>query len=175
MIAAVLGLGKTLKQYKPGEFDFTVGVNDIFRYHETDYVVCIDHRHRFKDERKQILDSTNCSKFYSHCDDWIHVPNFHKVRLVRGSNLDDSKNRYDCSNNSTHVAAVVAYKMGAREIVVYGADFYGDHKFFKNDGAAKMAVSGFSRLRKEMNKRGVGLYVGHAYSKLSKVLPVWKR
>ena len=35
----VLGLGESLKEYKPSK-NKTIGVNDIFKHHKVDYLVC---------------------------------------------------------------------------------------------------------------------------------------
>lgn len=171
MKAAVLGLGKTLNHFK-GDYDITIGVNDIHSRVKTDYVVCIDYKHRFTDERKKAIESTSCKGFYSQLPDWQQVPNYKKIRLVRKCDLDGET--FDYSNNSTYVACHLAYKMGAKDITLFGVDFDNNHKFFSNPRDKQAAILGFQDLKTKLNDKGVKMYIGHGYSKLSSVIPLKK-
>ena len=172
MKAAVLGLGQTLKFLDSREFDFTVGVNDIYSRFKADYVVCVDFRQRFTPDRLMTIDSTVCMGFFSQLEDWRSMPNYQRINLkAPGPTLQG----YGYSNNSPFVAVQVARKLGAKEIVLYGCDFHQDHKFFKHKNAQFSALQGFKELRKLYDTIGVKIYVGHDSSALSDVLPTYKK
>lgn len=123
---AVLGLGKSLELYTGG-CDATIGVNDIWRAVQTDYVVCLDKRNRFTPERLEVIDQCEPLRFYSQLpDDWGSKSNFKLIEL------QPDYPSYVCQLNikalpksccSPFVAAVIAYKFHqAREIHLFGVD-----------------------------------------------------
>ena len=134
-------------------------------------MVCVDFRSRFTPDRLRTIDSTLCKGFYSQLEDWRSIPNYNRINLnMPGATLKG----YGYSNNSPFVAAQVARKLGAKEIVLYGCDFHQDHKFFKHKNAKFSALQAFKELRKLYDSIGVKIYVGHASSALSDVLPTHK-
>ncbi len=173
MTINILGLGETLLLYKQSDA-ITVGVNDIHSRIKTDFVVCVDIPSAFNDQRLQTIKETNCRGFYSQLDEWSNLPNFKKIEFNRGRGLLDGLDteKFCYSNNSTYVATILAYKLGAEKIVIYGADFV-SHSHFKND-TLKRTLDDFKSLRIKLNSKGVKLFVCDEFSELSKVLPVYR-
>lgn len=171
MTINVLGLGETLLLYKPDGF-ISVGVNDIHSRVKTDFVVCVDVPSAFNAERLATINKTECKGFYTQLDEWSQIPNYNKIEFNRGRGLLDGldNERFCYSNSSPYVAVILAYKLGAKKIVIYGAD-YKTHKHFKNDSLRRV-LNDFGSLRKALNARGVELLVCDSFSELSKVLPV---
>lgn len=172
MKAAVIGLGPTYKFCNPDDYDITITVNDGQRNYKTDYVVCVDFKHRFDPDRLKYIEGAECKGFYSQFREWDNIKNFKHIRLQRGSDLDGPN--YDSSTNSTYVACVLAYKLGAKQIVTWGVDFTDTHKFFKHKHNRDNAVREFKTLADRMKKKEVTLYVGNRFSRLYEVLPLWK-
>lgn len=172
MTTHVLGLGESLKEYKT-DSNLTIGVNNIHSFVKTDYVVCIDQPHVFKEDRLNTILKTKCKGFYSHIDKWNHLDNFNLIKFNSGrgtlNGFDSDKFCY--SNNSTYVAVVLAYKLGAKNIVLHGVDFR-THKNFRGN-SFKRAIMDFRNLSIELNRRGVNLFVGSDWSALSEFLPLW--
>ena len=56
MLAKVLGLGPTIKYYKPERNCITIGVNDIFKYHYVKYLIIRDLPESFSNERLKIIE-----------------------------------------------------------------------------------------------------------------------
>ncbi len=171
----ILGLGESLAQYIPDN-NKTIGVNDIFKYHNVDYLVCIDLPTRFKKDRlKTILNSTPQKFFTHHYSEWRPlVNNLQGLNMSAGNDFSklDKNDIIIHSNNSVFVACVLAYKMGATEIIIYGSDFNTHPNF--DEQAIKTALRHFKNLYNELKKRGVNLFVCTSESKLSNVLPIWK-
>ena len=172
MTIHILGLGESLDEYSP-DGNKTIGVNDIHSRIKTDFVVCIDHPKAFNSERLKTIQETNCEGFYSQVDDWSNVQNFNKIELNKGrgiiKDLDSSGFCYSIS--SPYVAAVLAYKLGAKEIVLHGVDFR-THENFK-DHRREKALRDFKELDSAFKLRGVSLFVGSSWSSLERVLPIW--
>lgn len=127
---AVLGLGESLNLFNPSEYDFAIGVNDIWRYYESEEVVCLDHRNKFSADRLMIIDNCKPRVFYSQIINWDTRPDFKLIKLapyypVVKCNLDTGyMNKSLCS---PFVACEIAYKFhDAQEIHLFGVDLI-DH------------------------------------------------
>jgi hypothetical protein len=179
MTINVLGLGESLveylKQYRRGtvQDDLSIGVNDIAATVATDFVVCVDLPEAFTFERAQTIRKTECKGFYSSVGSWSNVLNFKSIEFNSGRGVvDHLDNKNFCySISSPYVAAVLAYKMGAKKIVLHGVDFR-THKNFKDAKLIK-ALNDFRVLNDALKIRGVQLMVSSSFSALSEFLPLW--
>jgi hypothetical protein len=70
------------------------------------------------------------------------------------------------------VACILAYKLGAKEIVLHGVDLI-DHPHIKGHSKEK-ALLDYKNLNKAFNSRGVKLFVGSKDSSLSNFLDVYQ-
>lgn len=177
MTVDVLALGESLSDYKHTG-NITIGVNDIYsRGIKTDYLVLVDPPGRFEPDRlKSILDSKP-KYFYSNNIEWSSmVSNFRHMKLsnIRYSLKDlDEPYIYPYSNNSAFSACVLAYKIGAKEIITWGADF-NTHAVLSKPETKQRIKDTFKDLRKALNIRGVKLICGSKESILSEVLPTFQ-
>lgn len=166
----VLGLGETLNEFKP-DGNITIGVNDIQRFHKTDYVVCVDHPDVFNAERLEAIKDSDCIGFYTQLEEWKRYnPNVKIIEFNRGRGLIDGidTDKFCYSNNSPYVACILAYKLGAKEIVLHGVDF-NDHPHL-NGASRDKAFRDYKELQKALNKRGVSIYCNSSDSYLSTIL-----
>jgi len=170
MKADVLGLGESLKDYSPSKNNITFGVNDIFKHHHVDYLVCVDRITAFTPERFATIKASTCLKFYTHLEEWQnHLKNVQLFSLSgpRGCIKGIESQDVPYSNNSTFVAVVLAYKHGAKEINIFGADF-NTHKNFKiNKG--EIVLKDFKKLFDYMKSKGVVINVANG-SRLNELL-----
>lgn len=130
---AVLGLGPSLNDYS-GKEKFSIGVNDIHSKVKSDYVVCVDSPGRFTEDRLKTILETDCKRFYSHLDSWAGVKNFEQIKLcyIRG----EANYSADCisyGKMSPLCAMVLAVKLGATSITLYGVDLTTHWKFSDPD------------------------------------------
>lgn len=157
MIIDVLSLGDSVKQYKLNG-NITVGVNDIFKHFPVDYLVLVDPITRFYDEPQRLLTIvTSKPKEFLSQHKW-NVKNFRQINFVkpRGT-VDLMSPDYSYSNTSTFVAAVHAYKLGAKQINLHGADFT-NHKALSSKGNSERILKDFSELNRHLNKKGVQMF-----------------
>jgi hypothetical protein len=157
--------------------DLTIGVNDVNKFFPdtpADYLVVIDPPQRFTPERLHTIRRSSPRKFFTHYyNEWRPlVQNLQGLNMSAGYDFQqlDKPGITLHSNNSPFVAAVLAYKMGARRIIMHGADFNTHPNFRESDVAT--ALGHFNTLFKELRNRGVALNVGSSYSQLAKVLPI---
>jgi len=162
----VCGCGKSLSTLTNPQDFITIGVNDIERLFVPNYLVILNNRHGFKDDRWNYVSGAKCPHIFTHIKDIGIVSKHNIVPLTLGTfgklNLDD-KTKVDYSSNSPYVAAVIAYQMGAKNIGMIGVDFTQDH-FFNKSGRHPLAgrltsiIKEYETLHKEFKSRGVNLY-----------------
>lgn len=137
---AVLGLGKTIDRYSYQEAR-SVGVNDVYRHRRADYVVCVDPPSRFTEERRTIIRNCRPKKFFSNVitdptigvEGWESHPCFEKIELhsPRGK-ADYFADGVAYGNMSVLPAMVLAVKLGASSLTLYGVDIK-DHERLGNE------------------------------------------
>lgn len=173
MRAHILGLGESLQFFRP-DGSLTIGVNDICKHYTPDIVVCVDRPDRFEKERLQTIVSGKQKRFVTHLQQWRgHPMNGLDIQRIQPYNPRMLGKVLMHSNNSTFVAAVLAFMEGAKEIVLWGVDL-NNHPHIK-DQVAYRARQDFENLNQHLLVRGIKLYVGSPVSSLHKVLPVWTK
>ena len=166
MTIEVLGLGESLSEYQPNG-NITIGVNDIHSRIKTNYVVCVDTFEPFTQERLNTILNTKCCGFYTHLPCWKSVENYTEIKLHRLAEMDSELFRY--SNNSPFVACVLAYKLGATRIVLWGVDMNTHHALSKPNSFER-AVKDYIKLKEDLFNRGCELVIGSEISALHKIL-----
>lgn len=172
MIVDVLGLGPSLSEYTTDRCNVTIGVNDIARFHECDFIVIADPINRFTPERRRIIVNSKCVAVVSHYAEWNqHVKNFRHITLAPGrgvlTKLDSSL--FVFSNNSPFIATVLAYKLGAKRINLFGVDLT-THPNLGRESMLERAVGDFKKLNDVLRERGVRMHVTRS-SALAAFLP----
>lgn len=158
----VLCLGDSLKRYERNS-ELTVGVNDVnkhFKEDPVDFLVVVDPPSAFTFKRCATIINYRCRQLFSQVGAWSVHPDFTQIKFANGRSvlkkLDD-KELVCYSNNSAFVACVIAFKMGAKEIDVFGADF-NDHPSFTGSSLER-CLNDFKNLNAELKKRKVKLRV----------------
>lgn len=154
MTINILGLGESLSRYIYDE-NKTIGVNDIWKKVQTNYLVCVDRPSRFEPERLEIIKTCKPEKFFSHITEWKQFhENYEHIDLCYEAKLDSEQVR--CSNNSTFVACIMAFRLGAKNIQIYGADFK-THKTLQNEYKQFRILRDFGFINSEFKAKGVKL------------------
>jgi hypothetical protein len=169
MTIHVIGKGES-KEFFKHDGNVTIGVNDVNRWIETDHIVMVDPVH---ESMRNVLITTS-AKFWSQLEsNSIYVKHFNKIDLARGRGVLDEfdSDRFVYSITSPFVAVHLAYKLGAKNIVMWGVDF-NTHPNFDTDSLRNRALKDFGNLRKKLNERGVNFYVGNEMSMFSSILPI---
>lgn len=161
MKIAVLGLGDSLAEFSPKEYELSIGVNDIWRKVKTDVVVCLNHPKEFTFERLAVINACIPKVFYSQMVVWDVRPDFVKINLMPGyqdnyCNLDLFV--FQKSYCSPFVAAQIAWKYyQATEIHLYGVDLL-NHSTLKGELAGKCKRH-FSNLKAALKEKGCEIVV----------------
>jgi hypothetical protein len=123
---AILGLGPSASLFNPAEFDWSIGVNDIWRIVKTDDIVCLDKPSIFKADRLMVINNSIPHIFWSQMVAWDTRPDFRKIDFLPGypdriCNIDGWQlNKSYCS---PFVACQIAWKFyAAQEVHLFGVD-----------------------------------------------------
>lgn len=158
---AVLGLGESLKLFKKEDFDFTIGVNDIWRAVKTDAVVCLNAASSFPEYRLQFIRDCKPKVFYSQIVNWDFMPGFFKIEFFPGmpdNYISLHERKLFKSVCSPFVAVQIAYKYhNATEIHIFGVDFI-NHPIIKGE-LCKTVKKHFAKLKAELEKNNVPMIV----------------
>lgn len=131
MQVAVLGLGPSFQDFKGAE-SLTIGVNDIWKKHPADIVICLDLPDRFTEgSRLDPILKCKPDRFISHLEEWSGVNNFEKMDLIspRGSLDFSNVSELSYAIFTPFTAMDLAVKLGATSIKAYGLDFVSHWNF----------------------------------------------
>ena len=130
----VCGCGASLSQLDAPARCVTIGVNDVGRLFDPDYLVVLNPRYQFTEDRFRYVEQSRARVVFSQLDLGISHPHQVVFRLGRrsGTDLSDSES-LPYTRNSPYVALCLAAFMGARRIGLIGVDFT-DHHFFAQTG-----------------------------------------
>lgn len=123
---AILGLGCSLSEYDPKEFDFSIGVNDVWRYHKVNALVCLNNAKEFTPDRLKVINESTPDVFYSQLVAWDVRKDFKKINLLtyypdQICNIDLPA--FNKSYTSVFVAAQIGFKFyNATELHIFGCD-----------------------------------------------------
>lgn len=158
---AVLGLGSSLSLFDPMEFDLSIGVNDIWYYHHSEVVVCLDKRQNFTRERMDIIDSCRPETFYSQMACYQTRPGFCKIELLHSYpsvTCDLTLYKFQISYCSPFVAVQIAFRWyDTKEIHLFGVDLVGHPKL--NGEMCQRIKLHFINLKRSLNELGCSLTV----------------
>jgi hypothetical protein len=176
MICHVLGLGESLDHYRP-DGSPTVGVNDIYTKHPVDYLVSADKPRVFTPGRLKVIINSAPKKFYAFTEDWR--PYFTNFALLNQAKPRHDVSQLDSDNTpislcSPFVAAIIAYKLGANDIVLWGVDLI-SHKNLSADDKVRRIIKDFKALELELRKRNRRLFIGHPSTRLHPHLPLFQK
>ena len=125
MIIDILGLGESISLYRTNN-NITFGVNDIYRKIDVDYLVCVDDKKKFTEDRLKYIENNKAKAFYSQLDCWEYLPNYQKIELQNrypDYECDLLSNAIPKSVYSPFIAICLAYKIFKPSIInLYGVD-----------------------------------------------------
>jgi hypothetical protein len=166
----VLALGESIADFSDSG-NLTIGVNDIAKHHQCDFIVTADSPSRFTSQRLQTIVHSKCIAVVSHYPEWRSlVQNFRHINLLKGrGNIDLHSSKFSYSNNSAFIACVLAFKLGAKVITMYGVDLV-THPNLGRKALLDTARKDFKNLRAAMKLHDVILQVSQT-SQLRDILP----
>lgn len=135
----VCGCGVSLKTLTEPDKYITIGVNDVGRLFDPTYLVVLNGKHQFKNDRFRYVESSKASAIFSQLKLQINHHNIVQFRLgMKGGTKITDDNAMPYTKNSPYVAVCLAEYMGASRIALLGVDFTEDH-FFASTGKHVLA------------------------------------
>ena len=130
----VCGCGSSLRQLVSPERFITIGVNDVGRLFQPDYLVVLNPRQQFRGDRFRFVEESRAAAIFTQLDLGIRHPHIVRFRLGKFGGVDFSDpTSLHYTRNSPYLAVCLAAHMGAKKIGLIGVDFTEDH-FFARTG-----------------------------------------
>jgi len=150
----VCGCGSSLAQVVAPERTITIGVNDVGRLFDPDYLVVVNPRTQFSAGRFAYVEKSRAKAIFTQLDLGIKHPNVVRFRLGKRAGTDFANpDVLPFTRNSPYPALCLAIHMGARRIGIIGVDFTPNH-FFANTGrhALSAEVSQIDREYRQLSE-----------------------
>jgi glycosyltransferase involved in cell wall biosynthesis len=160
----VCGCGESLRELRQPERFITIGVNDVGRLFHPNYLVVVNPKRQFMQDRFRYVETSQAEYLFTQLDLAIGHPNIIKFRLGKycGTDLSDP-DVLPYTQNSPYVALCLAALMGAKRIGLIGVDF-AEHHFFGKTGTHALAHqvpkidAEYRALRTAMEKSGIEVF-----------------
>jgi len=126
----VCGCGSSLAQVIAPERTITIGVNDVGRLFDPDYLVVLNPRSQFSAGRFAWVENSRAKAVFTQLELGIRHPNVVRFRLGRRAGADFADpDVLPYTRNSPYLALCLAIHMKARRIGLLGVDFTANHFF----------------------------------------------
>ena len=126
----VCGCGSSLSTLIAPERTITIGVNDVGRLFDPDYLVVLNPPAQFTGDRFSYVKKSRAKVIFSQLNLELDHPHVVRFRLGQRGGTDLSNpETLPFTRNSPYVAIALAMHMGARRIGVIGVDFTENHFF----------------------------------------------
>lgn len=129
----VCGCGSSLLDLKQPERFTTIGVNDVGRLFDPDYLVVVNPPRQFSPERFRHVAQSKAKALFTQLDLGPVHPPIVRIQLGRRGGTEDEGDVLHFTANSPYVAACLAVHLGAARIGLIGVDFT-EHHFFAPTG-----------------------------------------
>ena len=158
----VCGCGPSLKNFPIRPACITIGVNDVGRHFDPDYLVVVNPPSQFRPDRRGAITESRARAVFTQYADWRlqHAPRVPIAFGVYGGVDFSNPNVLHFTRNSPYVSVCLAIHMGVARIGLIGVDLTNDH-FFGATGVHPLAGSlnqidaEYARLRDACAARGV--------------------
>jgi hypothetical protein len=129
----VCGCGESLNGFTSPERFITIGVNDVGRKFQPNYLVVVNPRQQFSSDRFSYVETSQAEYIFTQLDLNLRHKNVVKFKLGTLGGTDFfNPNCLDYTNNSPYIALNLAILMGAKRIGLIGVDFTDNHFFAKS-------------------------------------------
>jgi len=137
----VCGCGSSLKDFENPDDFITIGVNDVGRLFDPDYLVVLNPKNQFKGDRFNYVANSRTKALFTQLNLGIKHPNIVRFKLGQRGGTDCSgPDSLPFTRNSPYVALCLAIYMGAKRIGLIGVDFT-EHHFFSRSGTHPLVRS----------------------------------
>jgi GT2 family glycosyltransferase len=159
----VCGCGVSVNLLENPRRFITIGVNDLGRSFHPDYLVVVNPRNQFQDDRFRYVEESQAQVIFTQLVLGLRHPHVVRFNLGKRAGTDFSANSLNYTSNSPYIALCLAVHMGAKRIGVIGVDFTNDH-FFGQTGVHALTRQlpqidrEYQQLYAECLRRGVEVF-----------------
>ncbi len=160
----VCGCGRSLAGFTAPHRFLTIGVNDVGRLFQPDYLVVLNPGQQFTGDRYRYVEETRATAVFSHLPLKLQHAPVVPIRLGKRGGVDDADpSALHYTRNSPYMAVCLAMHMGAARIGLLGVDFT-DHHFFGDTGRhpltgeLRQTDAEYQRLFAECERRGIEIF-----------------
>lgn len=171
----VCGCGASLNEIDRPERFITIGVNDVGRLFTPTYLVVLNPRNQFSDDRFRYVEQSRAQAVFTQLDLGIPHPKVVRFPLgIYGGTDFSNPEVLHYTSNSPYLAACLAAHLGAARIGLIGVDFT-DHHFFAQTGVhaltARLAKINheYDRLANACNDLGIEIINLSSQSRLTAI------
>jgi len=169
----VCGCGQSLRELaSPGQH-VTIGVNDVGRLFDPTYLVVVNPRSQFVQDRFRYVEGSKAQALFTQLDLGRVGAPVVRFRLGQyGGTEIGGADTLHYTQNSPYVAVCLAAYMGARRIGLIGVDLTDDHFFARTGrhaltGRLREIDAQYGRLAEALSRRGVDLINLSSISRLT--------
>ncbi len=170
----VCGCGESLNDFNSPERFITIGVNDVGRKFQPNYLVVVNPRQQFSGDRFSYVETSEAEYIFTQLDLNLRHKNVVKFKLGTLGGTDFfNPTSLDYTNNSPYIALNLAILMGAKRIGLIGVDFTDNH-FFAESGKHSLSPqfetinAQYINLAKAAESAGIEIF---NLSKISRLTP----
>jgi glycosyltransferase involved in cell wall biosynthesis len=172
-VIIVCGCGESLNELTRPERFITIGVNDVGRRFQPNYLVVVNPPNQFSGDRFSYVESSQAEYLFTQLKLGLSRENIIKFQLGTYGGTDFSNpDVLHHTQNSPYVALCLAVHMGARRIGLIGVDFT-EHHFFARTGTHSLTPQlaiidkQYKRLGEAIKARGVEVFNLSGVSRLT--------
>ena len=155
----VLGCGPSLFNLDKNYTGLTFGVNDVAKHIEPTYLLTVNGRNSFTDNRWPLIYNSKAKAIFTHLDhrkiDFLRRDNIVKIVLGTRYGTNFNTGLVDYSVDSPYMAILISAFMGFKQIGLLGVDFTdANHNLRKR---YKEVSTQYSKLYNALLKEGIEL------------------
>ena len=147
----VCGCGSSLSEIVAPERFVAIGVNDVGRLFQPDYLVVINPKQQFRGDRFRYVEESRARAIFTQLHLGITHPHIVRFKLGKRGGVDfTNPHVLHYTRNSPYLALCLAVHMGAKRVGMIGVDFTDNH-FFASTGRHPLAGE-FPQIDREYNQ-----------------------
>lgn len=178
MKISIIACGDSAKDWHKVKVDHSIGVNDAFKFgYPTDSLLLANWPVKFPQHRLNIIKASSPKIVYSSVEQWrAFFPNMIKIKLNSwdGHLYPERKDEFSHSNTSPFIATSIAYKMWAKDIILWGIEFVNHATFHKDNPQTKNEIRAWRGMIDALKKVNVNVWLGAPGSLLEEFVPIWQ-
>lgn len=173
MIVSVIGCGSSAEGWYNTPHDYSIGVNDAFRWgFGFDELIIVNSPKSFTPERLETIKRTKFDKVKTNSGNWDKI--FPQQEIIRMQSFGKylKKGHIYSSKSSPFVAMSIAFNMGATDVILHGCD-YENHPAL-NGKLLNYEIRNIQNFTRLMADQGTKTWLAKDYGALTKILNVWQ-